>query len=228
MPTRHPIEYEITPDKIEEGSRWVTVNLKNIGDEPLAELGVQLHSMDEYSLAVVDEGNYVESLDPGEEIEIPFRVSAELTGWVYVVVEGRKGEEQFGWESPGVRIRVGEPAAELISVFALTAPYPSPGERLRCEATVQGLEPTGSLRLEFWAQQPSGEVKDLVTLENLRVSSGEEKDYTTEITPEQRGEYVIHAYLYDDEERIGHATDTVYVGQAEAAPLERPELPPEE
>lgn len=228
MPTRHPIAYEIIPDKIEEGSRWVTVNLKNIGDGPLAELGVQLHSMDEYSIAVVDEGNYVESLDPAEEVEIPFRISAELTGWVYVVIEGRKGEEQLGWESPGVRIRVGEPAAELVSVFALTAPYPSPGERLRCEATVRGLEPTGNLRLEFWAQQPSGEVKDLVTLENLRVSSGEERDYTTEITPEQKGEYVIHGYLYDDEERIGHATDTVYVGQAEAAPLERPELPPEE
>lgn len=60
------------------------------------------------------------------------------------------------------------------------------------------------------------------------VSEGDENSYATEITPEQEGEYIVHAYLYEGETRIGHATDTVYVGQAETPPLERPELPPEE
>jgi hypothetical protein len=154
-------------------------------------------------------------------------VSADLTGRVYAAVEGWRGEERFEWESPAVTVRVGEAPAELVSVFALTEPYPSPGKALRCEAMVRGLEPAGDLRLEFWAQQPVGEFKELGTLENLQVSSGEENSYATEIAPEREGEYVVHAYLYDGERRIGHATDKVYVGQAETPPLERPELPPE-
>ena len=227
MAARHPIEYEVSPDEIDRGVRWLTLRLKNVGDEPLTGLGVRLHSMDDYSIPIAGEGNYVDSLAPGDEEEIPYRVSVDLTGRVYASVEGWKGEQRFEWESPGIMIKVGEAPAELVSVFALTEPYPSPGEELRCEAIVRGFGPTGNLRLEFWAQQPQGEFKKLATLENLQVSGGEENEYATEITPEQEGEYVVHAYLYDGEMRIGHATDRVYVGQVETPPLERPELPSE-
>ncbi|MFW6135533.1 MAG: hypothetical protein ACOC7N_01780 [Chloroflexota bacterium] len=228
MAIRHPIEYQVSPDQIDRGLHWVTLRLKNVGDEPLTGLDVRLHSMDDYSIAIAGEGNYIETLPPGEAEEIPYRVSADLTGRVYASVEGWRGEERFEWESPGVMIKVGKAPAELVSVFALTEPYPSPGEVLRCEAIVRGLEPAGDLRLEFWAQQPRGEFEQLVTLENLQLSAGDENNYATEITPEQEGEHVVHAYLYDGERRIGHATDTVYVGQTETPPLERPELPPEE
>lgn len=228
MATRYPVAYQISPRQVERGVQWLTLELKNVGEESLTALGVELHSMDEYSIAIPGEGNYVESLAPGEEEQIPYRVSADLTGRVYASIEGWEGEKRFEWESPGMLIRVGEPPAELVSVFALTAPYPSPGKELRCEAIVRGLEPSGDLQLEFWAQPPKGPFERLATLENLQISAGEEGDYVTEITPEQRGEYRIHAYLYDGDRRIGHAADRVYVGQAEAASLQRPELPAEE
>lgn len=228
MATRHPIEYQVTPQEIDRGMQWLTLKLTNRGEQPLTGLGVQLHSMDDYSIAVAGEGNYLASLSPGEKEEIPFRVSADLTGRVVASVEGWRGEERFEWESPAVLIKVGDPSAELVSVFALTAPYPSPGEELRCEAIVRGLEPAKNLRLEFWAQQPKGSFEELATLENLQIPESEERTYATEITPEQGGEYQVHAYLYDGERRIAHATDRVYVGRAEARPLERPELPLEE
>ncbi len=205
---------------------WLTLKLKNVGNEPLSGLGVQLHSMDDYSIAVAGEGNYVASLPPDEEAYIPFRVSADVSARVYASVQGWLGDERFEWESPGVMIVVGDPAAELVSVFALTQPYPSPGEELRCEAQVRGLRTGGDLRLEFWAQQPRGAFEELATLDNLQVEAGGESSYTTTITPEQEGEYVVHAYLYDAERRIGHATDRVYVGEVERSPLEWPELPP--
>jgi hypothetical protein len=227
MPTREPIEFEVTPNEVNRGVHWLTLRLKNVGDETLSGLGVRLHSMDDYSIAIAGEGNYVQSLEPGGEEEIPYRVSVDLTGRVYASMEGWTGEERFGWESPGILIRVGDVPAELRHVFALTAPYPSPGEELRCEAVVRGMEPEGELRLEFWAQQPQGTFNQLATLENLQVATDEETTYTTEITPEQEGTYIVHAYLYDGERRIGHATDTVYVGQMERRPLERPELPEE-
>jgi len=228
MATRGPIEYELKPREIDRGLRWLKLRLKNVGDVPLARLSIRLESMDEYTIAVMGEGNYIESLDPSEEAEMPYRISADMTGRVYALVEAWKGDEGFGWETPGMLIKVGDPPAELVSVFALTAPYPSPGEELRCEATVRGLKSASGLRLEFWAQQPVGEFDELATLENLEVSPDSERGYATMITPEHEGEYIVHAYLYDGERRIGHATDTVYVGQMETPPLQRPELPPGE
>ena len=29
---KHPIEYELTPDAVERGSHWLTVRIKNTGD----------------------------------------------------------------------------------------------------------------------------------------------------------------------------------------------------
>lgn len=228
MATRHPIEYEMSPDEIDRGLHWLTLSLKNVGDEPLTGLSVQLHSLDDYSIAVAGEGNYVESLGPGEEEEIPYRVSADLTGRVYAAVEGWSDDDGFEWESPGVLIQVGDAAAELVSVFALTEPYPSPGEMLRCEAIVQGMEPAGDLHLEFWAQQPQGTFAELATLDNLQLSAGDENAYATEITPQQEGDYFIHAYLYDGAQRIGHAMDRVYVVEVATPRTERPELPSNE
>jgi len=227
MATRHPIEFEVTPSDVNRGVHWLTLRLKNVGDEELSGLGVRLHSMDDYSIAIAGEGNYVESLEPGGEEEIPYRVSVDLAGRVYASIEGWRGEERFEWESPGILIRIEDVPAELVNVFALTAPYPTPGEELRCEAIVRGLEPEGEPRLEFWAQEPQGGFEQLATLDNLQLSAEDETTYTTEITPGQEGTYIVHAYLYDGERRIGHATDTVYVGQMEEQPLERPELPPE-
>ena len=227
MATRHPIAYEVLPRDMDRGTHWVTLNLKNVGGEPLSGLSVRLHSMDDYSIAVAGEGNYVAALEPGDEKEIPYRMSADLTGRVYASVEGWQGEERFEWESPGILIRVGEPPAELVSVFALTEPYPAPGEELRCEALVRGMKRDGALRVEFWAQEPQGALDELAPLDNPQGEADEETSYMTTITPEQEGEYVVHAYLYAGERRIGHALDRVYVGQRETPPLERPELPAE-
>lgn len=35
MPVKYPIEYEIAPNSVETGTHWVTVQLKNVGDETL-------------------------------------------------------------------------------------------------------------------------------------------------------------------------------------------------
>lgn len=221
------IEFALAPKELDHGMHWLILRLKNVGDRPLSGLSVRLHSLDDYSIAVAGEGEYISELPPGQEAEIPYQVSADVTGRVYASVEGWRGQDRFAWESPGILVKVGDPPAELVSVFALTQPYPSPGEELRCEALVRGMGPSAQLRLEFWAQQPHGAFDELAILENLQVSSGDENSYVATITPEQEGEYVVHAYLYDGERRIGHALDRVYVAQPRTPPLERPELPPE-
>ena len=45
MRTKYPIEYELNPTKVDRGTHWLTLKLKNIGSETLKELDVQLHSL---------------------------------------------------------------------------------------------------------------------------------------------------------------------------------------
>lgn len=103
--------------------------------------------------------------------------------------------------------------AELSSLFAMTEPYPLRGQKLRIEATIRGLADSEGLRLEFWADAPSGEFKELSTVETKPLNAGEEIRYSAEIMPEEEGLYTIYAYLYDGVRRIGRQVEHVYVRQ---------------
>jgi hypothetical protein len=211
MAVKIPLEYELTPTEIRTGTRWMTLRLKNIGTLPLTALDVRLNSLDAYSLAVYGTGDYVASLDPGDEHLVAFQVVANATTNVYVTAEGWQDGVLFYWESPYIWIRIGEQVAELANLFAMTEPYPPVGKALRCEATVRGMAPSEGLTLEFWANTPTGRFEELASIETKALSLGEEARYAAEITPEEKGSYTIYAYLYDDGRRLDRQTERVYV-----------------
>lgn len=207
MAMNYPIEYEVRPKAVAEGMRWLTLSLKNIGNRELKDLDVRLNSLDTYSILVRGLGELIPTLEPGEEEELPFHVSAQTTGRVYVVLNGRKNGRRFHWESPEIFIRVGEQPAELVSLFALTEPHARLGEPIKCEATVRGLIASAGLVWEFWAEVPGGEFKSLAKGGVGALDAGEEARYTFEITPDREGIYVLHAYLYQGARRIDHRTE---------------------
>ena len=138
MPIRHPIEYELTPKQVDAGTHWLTLRLGNEGSQELTGLDVRLNSLDAYGLSVFGTGSYIAILDADEERILPFQVSAVFSTTLYVSLDGWRDGAAFHWESPGIVITVGQEAAELVSLFAMTAPYPALGEKIRIEATVQG------------------------------------------------------------------------------------------
>jgi hypothetical protein len=213
MAIRYPIQYELSPKRMDPGRRWLTLNIKNLGAEDLTGLDIRLNSLDIYSLSVLGTGSYVSVLEPEEERILPFQVSANSTGSVYISVDGWQDGESFHWESPGALITVGREVAELVSLFAMTEPYPPLRKTIRCEANVRGLAESEGLRLEFWADTPSGEFEELATVETKQLSAGEEARYSAGITPEEEGLYTLYAYLYDGVRRIGREVETVYVRQ---------------
>jgi hypothetical protein len=214
MAIRYPMEYELNPKSVAEGARWLTLTLKNIGADDLTGLDVRLNSLDAYSVGVFGTGSYVALLSPNQERVLAFQVWANSTGSLYVTIDGWKNGESFYWESPAIWLRVGKEPAELVSLFALTEPYPVMGERIRCEATIRGLAPSEGLELEFWANTPSGKFEELATIETKALSVGEEARYSAEIEPDETGAHTIYAYLYDGVRRIGRETDLVYVTEA--------------
>ncbi len=212
MAVKYPIEYELEPERIRTGVRWLTLRVKNVGTETLTGLDVRLNSFDTYSLLVYGSGEYIGILEPGEEEVLPFQVSSLSTTSVYTTMDGWRAGEPFHWESPATLIRVGEDVAELVSLFAMAEPYLTQGETVRCEASVRGLGQSEGLTLEFWAYTPDGAFEELATIETKPLSAGEVAHYSAEVTVEDKGAYTVYAYLYEDGfKRLGRKIEHVYV-----------------
>lgn len=214
MALRYPIEYELTPRNIQAGRRWVSLRLKNVSSDTLTALDVRLNSLDVYSISVYGTGSYVSVLEPEEEVVLPFQLQANSSGSLYISADGFRDGAGFHWETPAVPITVGEEVAEIVSLFAMTEPYPLLGDRLECEATVRGLQETGGVTLEFWAENPSLDFESFHTIETKALSPGETVRYSAEFEPEEEGLYTIYAYLYDGARRIGREIEHVSVREA--------------
>jgi hypothetical protein len=68
----------LNPTKIDKGTHWLTLKLKNIGRETLKRLDVQLHSLDTLNLSfpLYGTGHYLAEFKPDEDREVVFRVNA--------------------------------------------------------------------------------------------------------------------------------------------------------
>jgi len=212
---KFPIEYELNPTEIEKGTNWVTLKLKNIGKETLADLDVQLHSVDTYNLTVYGSwwegaGHNIAKLGPDWEKDVAFRVNAIGSADVYATIKGSKDGRYFWWESSWTNLHVSDEPAKISYLLVLSNPYTSIGKTISAEATVKGLKKNGGLKLEFWVETPSGKNEQQAKIEIKDLPVGEEARYTTEFTPTETGFYTIYAYLFAGYMRIGYMTETIY------------------
>jgi hypothetical protein len=205
MPTKPPFEYELDPNEVEAGVREVTLTLRNIGNVDLHNLAVRLNSTDTYQIDVLGNGSFLPILGADEFQDIAFQITAQGTTWLYASVDGRRDDEDFHWESSGMRIIVGMDVAEIVSFYALTQPYPTLGSTVTLEVTVRGLAENKGLGLEFWADTPDGASVSIAKMPTDPVPEGETVRYTTKYKPKREGIYTLHAYLFAGARRIGHA-----------------------
>lgn len=207
----YPIEYELSPRSIDAGTRWLTLQVKNVGPDILSALDLRLNSLDAYSITVYGTGSYVATLTPEEEKVLPFQVLASTSADLYISIDGWKESKPFHWESPSILVTVGREVAELVSLVALTEPYLPTQKSVKCEATVRGVTEDRGLKLEFWANTPSGAFEELAVVETKALEAGEVARYSAEIVVSEAGAYTIYAYLYDGTRRIGRKAEHIYV-----------------
>jgi len=214
MRYKYPITYELTPKEIDHGIHWLTLKLKNIGSKTITDLDVRLHSLDTFYLTVYGTGHYLAELKPDKERELIFRVHAYGSANMYATISAHKEGDYFWWESGWMYVKVSKEKAELERLLVLSHPYTTIGKTIKAEATLKGLLKSSGLKLEFWADAPSGKWEELANIETKDLSAGEEAKYTAEFTPKETGYYTINAYLYDGWKRIGHKTHSVYARKA--------------
>jgi hypothetical protein len=177
-------------------------------------LDIRLNSLDVYNVSVYGTGSYVSVLQSNEEIIQPIQVQANASGSVYVTADGFRDGVDFHWETPAMPLTVGKEAADLVSLYAMTEPYPLLSDRIECEATIRGLEHTEGVTLEFWAENPNLDFEAFHTIDTKALTPGETVRYTAEFSPGTEGLYTIYAYLYEGSRRIGREIEHVSVRKA--------------
>jgi hypothetical protein len=193
---KHPICYSLEPAKIDKGSHWIRLNLKNIGSETIVNLDIKLLSEDTFNLNVITPYKWLTRLDPGEETSIPFQVHARRDTDIYFSINGLKGQEYFHWESPSVKLKVGLEAAQIDSLFIIEKPYTELEEKLIVEAVVKGNKNCEELELEFLADIPAGGFEELGRIQINKLGADECEKYSVEFMPYNTGLYIAHAHLF--------------------------------
>jgi uncharacterized membrane protein len=209
--SKYPIEYELTPETLEKGTDWwVTLRLKNIGQDKLQNLGIKMHSIDSFHISFRNPSDHIYLLNPEDEGYRSFQVDANATSKLYISIHARKNGDRFHWDSPWIREEVLGVPAELESIL-VSNPYGTIGRELDVEATVKGMGNSDGLRLEFWTDTPSGKYEELAEIKTKKISRGEEASYIAKITPKEEGYYTVYANLYNNYENIGRKFETIWV-----------------
>jgi hypothetical protein len=207
---KYPLEYELIPDILEKSTQWLTLRLKNVGDDSLHNLDIKMHSTDTLQISFNSSSGYIHRLTPDEEQHLNFQVDVHGTTALYISIRYFKEGGSFHWDSPWIREEVLGEVAELEGILVSNS-YSAIGRELEAEATIKSLGNSDGLDLRFWADTPSGKYEELAEIKTKKLSRGEEASYTTKITPKEEGYYTVYASLYDNHRRIGRDSDTLWV-----------------
>ncbi|MFW6282461.1 MAG: hypothetical protein ACOC1P_00205 [Minisyncoccales bacterium] len=208
---RKGIEFELTPEVVDIGERWVTLTIKNKSQETLRNLDIHLNSIDTLGLDVRDSAKYVPILLPDEKINLFFRANIFFSTRVYVSMTGYRNEELFYWETPDMLVKISTQMAEIISMFATTTPQPIIGDTIKCVARISVKDHVDDLDLETWIEAPDGEIEEVEIISLDEAGPGEIKEYISEFTPKIKGVYIVRSQLFKGIKRLSSKTDYVYV-----------------
>jgi hypothetical protein len=206
---RLPISVKVVPRQVKQGTSEIELRIKNLGKNKLETLEVGLNSLDQRLIEVDDPNKWVNKVDPDETINIHFTLCAHRSAMVYAKIFGYIGEERFEWESPALRLKVGEEAAELSSLLILGESSREAGT-LKIETIVKVMKPNTQVTLDYWVYTPSEEYLKIGEITTSILQPGETKQ-VMEYIPDKKGLYTVYAYLYDKNRQIDRQSDKVYI-----------------
>ena len=207
---RLPVIVKLEPREVSKGTSQVTLNIKNIGEDELETLEVGLSSLDQGLLEVQDSLKWLSNVRPGETAVVTFDVSACGSARVYIKIFGYVGERRFSWESPAIRLKVGDEVAEIVSFLIQGEAKQEVKKKIKAEVIIRGLGHDSKVSLDYWVNMPNEVFTHLGEADIEFQEVGVLKS-SIEFTPESEGLYTVYVYLYEGLRQIDRDIDKVLV-----------------
>jgi hypothetical protein len=209
---KHPFEGIVTPEVLERGRHWITVQLRNVSTEPLVDVRATLYTYNTHNLDVLPSGSFhfVKELRPHDMAALNFHVFANHTGWVYLHVTAYRDGAYVSWYSPYYEVRLIEDPAE-IRTFFVNRPYWAYEETIETETVVHAHRDVSNLRLEIAATPPSKSHTLMDVIDIDFTAEGDTKRFVSELYASEEGVYHLTARLFHEQKLISSKLASCYV-----------------
>jgi hypothetical protein len=213
---KYPFELTVTPETLDRGRHWITVQLRNVSTEPLSDVRATLFTYNSHDLDVLPSGSFhfVKELRPQETATLNFHVFANHSGRVYLHVTAYRNGALVSWYSPDQELRLTEDPAEIQTFFA-NRPYWAYEETIEAETVVHARHDVQDLRLEIAARPPSKAHTLMDVIDIGFVAEGGTKRFVSELYASEEGTYLLTARLFHEQKLISSKHASCYVAPFE-------------
>jgi hypothetical protein len=209
---KYSFEATVTPEVLDRGRHWITVELRNVSTERLVDVRATLYTYNTHNLDVLPSGSfhYVKELRPHDTAALNFHVFANHTGWVYLHVTAYRDGAYVSWYSPYYEVRLIEDPAE-IRTFFVNRPYWAYEETIETETVVHAHRDVSNLRLEIAAIPPSKSHTLMDVIDIDFIAEGGTRRFVSELYASEEGVYHLTARLFHEQKLISSKLASCYV-----------------
>ena len=213
---KYPFEATVTPEVLERGRHWITVQLRNVSTERLVDVSATLYTYNSYDLDVLPSGSFhfVKELAPQDTEVLNFQIFANHTGRVYLHVTAHRDGALVSWYSPDQEVRLTEDPAEIQTFFA-NRPYWAYEETIETETVVHAHRDVSNVRLEIAATPPSKAHTLMDVIDIDVIAGGGTKRFVSELYASEEGTYLLTARLFHEQKLINSKQASCYVAPFE-------------
>ena len=213
---KYPFEANVTPDALDRGHHWITVQLRNRSTEPLSDVSATLFTYNSHDIDVLPSGSFhfVKELRPQDTAALNFHVFANHSGWLYLHVTAYLNGTLVSWYSPNQDLRLMEDPAEVQTFFA-NRPYWTYEETIEAETVVHASHDVQNLALEIAARPPSKAHTLMDVIDIDFIAQGGTKRFVSELYASEEGTYLLTARLFHDQKLMSSKQTSCYVAPFE-------------
>ncbi len=213
---KYPFEVNVTPDALDRGHHWITVQLRNRSIEPLTDVSATLFTYNSHDIDVLPSGSFhfVKELRPQDTAALNFHVFANHSGRLYLHVTAYRDGTLVSWYSPDQELRLTEDPAEIQTFFA-NRPYWAYEETIEAETVVYASQDVQNLTLEIAARPPSKAHTLMDVIDIDFIAQGGTKRFVSELYASEEGTYLLTARLFHDQKLTSSKHTSCYVAPFE-------------
>jgi hypothetical protein len=213
---KYPFEVNVTPDALDRGHHWITVQLRNQLTELLTDVSATLFTYNSHDIDVLPSGSFhfLKELHPQDIASLNFHVFANHSGRLYLHVTAHQNGALISWYSPDQELRLMEDPAEIQTFFA-NRPYWAYEETIEAETVVYASHDVENLTLEIAARPPSKAHTLMDVIDIDLIAQGGTKRFVSELYASEEGTYLLTARLFHDQKLISNKQTSCYVAPFE-------------